>query len=97
MTSPTPKRGDAGKTPIFILCGGLGTRIREQTETRPKPMIPLGERPILWHIMRSYAAHGFKKFVLCMGYKSEVIRDYFALQARAAERRLAGDLDASVD
>jgi glucose-1-phosphate cytidylyltransferase len=63
--------------PVFVLCGGLGTRFREQTEFRPKPMIQIGSRPILWHIMRSYANHGFKKFVLCLGYKSEVIKEYF--------------------
>lgn len=64
--------------PVFVLCGGLGTRFREQTEFRPKPMIEIGHRPILWHIMRSYARHGFRRFVLCLGYKGEVIRDYFS-------------------
>lgn len=63
--------------PIFILCGGLGTRIKEETEFRPKPMVPIGENPILLHIMNSYAKYGFKKFVLCTGFKSEVIKDYF--------------------
>ncbi|TWT87504.1 Glucose-1-phosphate cytidylyltransferase [Pseudobythopirellula maris] len=63
--------------PVFVLCGGLGTRFREETEFRPKPMIEVGHRPILWHIMRSYAAHGFKRFVLCLGYKAEVIKEYF--------------------
>jgi len=63
--------------PVFILCGGLGTRLREETETRPKPMVPVGGRPILWHIMRTYAHHGFKRFVLCLGYKAEVIKEYF--------------------
>lgn len=63
--------------PVFVLCGGLGTRLREETEVRPKPMVPVGNRPILWHIMRSYSHHGFKKFVLCLGYKSEVIKAYF--------------------
>lgn len=63
--------------PVLVLCGGLGTRFREQTEFRPKPMIEIGRRPILWHIMRSYTAHGFKKFILCLGYKAEVIKDYF--------------------
>jgi glucose-1-phosphate cytidylyltransferase len=63
--------------PVFILCGGLGTRLKEQTEFRPKPMVPLGRRPILWHIMNSYSHYGFYKFVLCMGYLSEVIREYF--------------------
>lgn len=63
--------------PVFVLCGGLGTRLREETEVRPKPMVPVGDRPILWHIMRSYARHGFRRFVLCLGYKAEVIKAYF--------------------
>lgn len=63
--------------PIFILCGGLGTRLSEETGLRPKPMVEIGGKPILWHIMRSYAAHGFTRFVLCCGYKAEVIKDYF--------------------
>lgn len=63
--------------PVFILCGGLGTRLKEETEFRPKPMVPVGDRPILWHIMRSYARHGFKTFVLCLGFKAEVIKGYF--------------------
>ena len=62
---------------VVILCGGLGTRLREETETRPKPMVEIGGRPILWHIMRGYAAHGFKEFVLALGYRSEVIKRYF--------------------
>lgn len=62
---------------VIILCGGLGTRLREETEYRPKPMVPVGGQPILWHIMKSYAVHGFKDFVLCLGYKGEVIKDYF--------------------
>jgi len=63
--------------PIFILCGGLGTRLKEETIYRPKPMVPIGDMPILWHIMSFYRAHGFKKFILCLGFKGEVIRDYF--------------------
>ena len=63
--------------PIFILCGGLGTRLSEETGLRPKPMVEIGGKPILWHVMRSYASHGFRRFVLCSGYKSEVIKDYF--------------------
>ena len=70
--SPSPSN-----IPVFVLCGGLGTRLREETEFRPKPMVPVGNRPILWHIMRTYASHGFKKFVLCLGYKGEVIKSYF--------------------
>ena len=63
--------------PVFVLCGGLGTRIKEETEFRPKPMVPIGDHPIVWHIMRSYAHHGFKRFVLCLGYKAEVVKSYF--------------------
>ena len=62
---------------VVILCGGLGTRLREETEYRPKPMVPVGSQPILWHIMKLYAAAGHKDFVLCLGYKGEVIKDYF--------------------
>jgi glucose-1-phosphate cytidylyltransferase len=62
---------------VVILCGGLGTRLREETEFRPKPMVPVGERPILWHIMKFYAHFGFKEFILCLGYKSEMIKEYF--------------------
>jgi glucose-1-phosphate cytidylyltransferase len=62
---------------VVIFCGGLGTRLREETEFRPKPMVPVGERPILWHIMKLYAHHGHKDFVLCLGYKGEVIKEYF--------------------
>ncbi len=68
---------DLSKAPVFILCGGLGTRLREETELRPKPMVPIGSHPILWHIMRSYSRYGFKTFVLCLGYKAEVIKSYF--------------------
>lgn len=64
-------------TPVVILCGGLGTRLREETEYRPKPMVEIGGRPILWHIMKAYAAAGFTDFVLCLGYKGEVIKEYF--------------------
>lgn len=60
-----------------ILCGGLGTRLREETEFRPKPMVNIGDRPILWHIMKRYAAYGVRRFILCLGYKGDVIRDYF--------------------
>lgn len=62
---------------VVILCGGLGTRLREETEYRPKPMVPIGGRPILWHIMKYYAHFGHKKFILCLGYKGEFIKDYF--------------------
>lgn len=61
-----------------ILAGGLGTRISEETDTRPKPMIEIGGRPILWHIMKQYSAHGINDFVICCGYKGYVIKEYFS-------------------
>lgn len=64
-------------THVVILCGGLGTRLREETEFKPKPMVEIGNRPILWHIMKHYSFFGFHNFILCLGYKSEVIRRYF--------------------
>lgn len=63
--------------PAMILCGGKGTRLREVTELLPKPMVPIGEQPILWHIMKSYAAFGVRRFILCLGYKREAFVDYF--------------------
>ena len=60
-----------------ILCGGLGTRLREETEFRPKPMVPVGGYPIIWHIMKTYAHYGHTDFVLALGYKGEMIKDYF--------------------
>lgn len=62
---------------VVILCGGRGTRMGAESEVVPKPMVTIGERPILWHIMKRYAAAGHKEFVLCLGYKGDVIRDYF--------------------
>jgi glucose-1-phosphate cytidylyltransferase len=62
---------------VVILCGGLGTRLREETEFRPKPMVPVGGHPILWHIMKYYAHFGHKDFILCLGYKGEIIKEYF--------------------
>ena len=62
---------------VVILCGGLGTRIAEESEIRPKPMIDIGGRPILWHIMKTYSHFGFTDFILCLGYRGDVIRDYF--------------------
>ena len=61
-----------------ILAGGLGTRISEESGLRPKPMIEVGGKPILWHIMKMYAAHGIDDFIVCCGYKSYVIKEYFA-------------------
>lgn len=63
--------------PVLILCGGQGTRLREETEFRPKPMVEIGGRPILWHIMKLYASAGFGEYVLCLGYKGQMIKDFF--------------------
>ena len=62
---------------VVILCGGLGTRLREETEFRPKPLVDVGGHPILWHIMKLYAHHGFRDFVLCLGYRGNMIKEYF--------------------
>jgi len=62
---------------VVILCGGLGTRLREETEFRPKPMVNIGTRPILWHIMKIFATQGHRDFVLALGYKGDMIKDYF--------------------
>ena len=63
---------------VVLLAGGLGTRISEETHLKPKPMIEIGGRPILWHIMKLYSAHGFNDFIICCGYKGYVIKEYFA-------------------
>ena len=63
---------------VVILAGGYGTRLSEETSVRPKPMVEIGGKPMLWHIMKIYAAHGLTDFVVCCGYKGDVIRDYFA-------------------
>ena len=62
---------------VVILCGGKGTRLREETDYRPKPMVPTGGYPILWHIMKTYSHYGFTEFILCLGCKGEMIREYF--------------------
>lgn len=62
---------------VVILCGGLGTRLSEETSIKPKPMVEIGGRPIVWHIMKMYERHGFNDFTLALGYKGEVIKDYF--------------------
>ena len=66
-----------GFVKVVIFCGGQGLRMREASEAVPKPMIPIGNRPILWHVMKYYAHFGFTDFVLCLGYKAEVIKDFF--------------------
>src|ERR1700735_2824540 len=85
MTGPMhPPNGfarDGASLPVVILCGGKGTRLQEETVVTPKPMVSIGGFPILWHIMRYFSAYEFYQFVLCLGYKSEVIKQ-FALDYR---------------
>ncbi|CAA9210255.1 MAG: Glucose-1-phosphate cytidylyltransferase [uncultured Acidimicrobiales bacterium] len=71
MTTPV------AEIPVVILCGGLGTRLREATETVPKPLVDVGGKPILWHIMKTYSHFGFRRFVLALGYRSFDIKEYF--------------------
>ena len=68
---------DESATKVIILCGGQGTRLREETEFRPKPLVEVGGRPILLHIMKLYAHHGFDDFVLCLGYRGDMIKEHF--------------------
>src|SRR5262245_49258928 len=72
---PCSARSNVMKTVLF--CGGLGTRIRDYSENIPKPMIPIGDRPILWHLMQYYSQYGHKDFVLCLGHKANVIKEFF--------------------
>jgi glucose-1-phosphate cytidylyltransferase len=66
-----------GRMPVVILAGGMGTRLREETERVPKPLVQIGERPILWHIMKLYGHHAARRFIVCLGYKSWSIKEYF--------------------
>jgi glucose-1-phosphate cytidylyltransferase len=70
--------GDCCEMKAVILAGGLGTRLSEETNVRPKPMVEIGSRPILWHVMKIYSAHGVNEFIICCGYKGYVIKEYFA-------------------
>ena len=63
---------------VVILAGGFGTRISEETHLKPKPMIEIGDKPILWHIMKLYSSYGFNEFIICLGYKGHVIKEYFS-------------------
>jgi glucose-1-phosphate cytidylyltransferase len=77
---PSAKWGSGMK--VVILAGGFGTRLSEETAVRPKPMVEIGGRPIIWHIMRSYAAHGIEDFIVCCGYRGEVVKEYFLNYSR---------------
>lgn len=68
---------DSSEIPVVILCGGEGTRIRDVSELVPKPLLDIGGRPILWHIMKRYGHYGHRRFVLCLGYKGELIKNFF--------------------
>ena len=87
MTNPAKR-----DMPVVILCGGQGTRLREETEYRPKPMVEIGERPILWHIMKIYSVFGLDRFVLCLGYKGWEIKQYFLRY-----KEMLGDFTISMD
>lgn len=65
---------------VIILCGGTGTRLKEETEYKPKPMVFIGNKPVLWHIMKIYASYGYNEFILALGYKADYIKDYFLNQ-----------------
>lgn len=76
-------RGAVPAMKVVLFCGGQGLRLREYSESIPKPMVPIGYRPVLWHVMRYYASYGHTEFILCLGYRADVIKDYF-LQYREA-------------
>ncbi len=82
---------------VVILCGGQGTRMREETEYRPKPMVEVGGRPLLWHIMKIYAAAGLTDFVCCLGYRGAMIKQYFleyrSLAADVSVNLRSGDVE----
>ena len=73
---------------VVLFCGGLGTRLREHSDTIPKPLVTIGYRPILWHLMNYYAHFGHRDFVLCLGYRGDLIREYFLQLQRGDVERL---------
>jgi glucose-1-phosphate cytidylyltransferase len=82
--TPAPEGRSLADVPVVILCGGMGMRLAGETEFKPKPMVKIGPHPILWHIMKIYAAHGCRRFILCLGYRMEVIKDW-VLNARVMD------------
>lgn len=81
----------------IILCGGLGTRLKEETEYKPKPMVYIGEKPIIWHIMKIYAHYGYNEFILALGYKADYIKDFFLNQKAFSSDFTLNTQDHSVD
>ncbi len=85
------------RIPVVLLCGGLGTRMREETEYRPKPMVEVGGKPLLWHIMKIYGAHGLTDFICCLGYRGQMIKQYFldyhALSSDVTVALASGDVE----
>lgn len=89
MSRPSTKLEDL---PVVILSGGLGTRLKEETDRVPKPLVEIGEMPMLWHIMKLYRHYGARRFVLCLGYKSWLIKDYFLhYREHVSDFTLGGD------
>jgi glucose-1-phosphate cytidylyltransferase len=91
MSGQVATRGLAADLPVVILCGGLGTRLMEETASRPKPLVTVGGKPVLWHIMRSYAAFGCSRFVLCLGYMGAAVKR-FVLDLEVMENSFTVDL-----
>lgn len=83
---------------IVLFCGGLGTRIRDYSENIPKPMVPVGNYPIMWHVMQYYSQYGHNEFILCLGYKANIIKNYF-INYRMAENSdcVISDFGSKVD
>src|SRR5690348_907962 len=75
--SPGKRRGKGETMKVVLFCGGLGMRLRDYSETIPKPMVPIGYRPILWHVMKYYAHYGHKDFILCLGHRADAVKNYF--------------------
>jgi glucose-1-phosphate cytidylyltransferase len=90
--------GWEGAMKVAILCGGFGARIRDVSSDLPKPMVHIGDRPMLWHVMKYYAVHGFNEFVLCLGYRGQAIKDYFLnYQAHTSDFTLSLGPDSHIE
>src|SRR2546428_276520 len=74
---------------VVLFCGGLGTRLREYSETVPKPMVNIGRRPLIWHLMKYYAHYGHTEFILCLGYRGDLIRQYFLHDVQSRSKQVA--------